>query len=102
MNQTHLGGHRGLRKLKSRGGRGQAGIELINGSVLTVQETIAVSIAKDVIDDTKRGTGKALRDICLLDFAKYAEHRTRGRPVTDAQVLAEIVRIQNHAIYGAG
>ena len=100
MKQTmDIGEHKGLHKLKSRGGRGQAGIGMVNGSILTVQETIAVTIAKDVIDDTKRGTGKALKDLCLMDFAKYAQHRCDNRPVTDAQVLAEIVRIQNHAIY---
>lgn len=94
-----IGEHKALHKLKNRGGRGQPGIGMVSGSILTVQETIAVTIAKDVIDDTKRGTGKPLKDLTIMDFAKYAQHRTDNRPVTDAQVLAEIVRVQNHEIY---
>lgn len=95
-----LGEHKGLSKLKNRGGKGQQGIEMIDGSVLTLKENAAVVVAKDIIDDAKRGTGKKLTEITLQEFARYAVGRSHKKPCSDAQVLAEIVRIQNHEIYG--
>lgn len=93
------GEHKALSKLKNRGGKGQEGIGIVDGSVLTLKETLALKIAEDVIDDAKRGLGKPLEQMSLIELAQYAQHRTEGRPVTDAQVLAEITRLQNHAIY---
>lgn len=92
---------RGNRHLKTEGGKGQEGIELIDGSVLTVRETAALTIARDVIDDALRHhAGKTLKDLTLVEIARFANGRTKNRACTDSQVLAEIVRLQNHEIYG--
>lgn len=100
MPEPGIGEHKGLSKLKSRGGKGQEGVGMVDGTVMTLKETAALTIAKDVIDDAVRGTGKKIGDLTLMELARYAEGRTEKRPCSDAQVLAEITRLQNHEIYG--
>ena len=96
-----LGEHKALSKLKNRGGKGQEGIAIVGGAVLTVKENAAVTIAKDVIDDARRANdGKLASEIPLIEIAKYAQGRSKPGVCTDAEVLAEICRIQNAEIYG--
>lgn len=95
-----LGDHKAQSKLKNRGGKGQEGIAVVDGSVLTVKENAAVALAKDILDDARRGTGKEIKNLNLMEIAKYAQGRSEGKPCSDAEVLAECMRIQNHKIYG--
>ena len=92
--------NKGMSKLKTRGGKGEEGVGMIDGSVLTLKETIAVQIARDVLDDAKRATKKEIQDIPLLTLAQYAKGRSKGRPVTDEAILREVCRLQNHEKYG--
>lgn len=87
-------------KLKSEGGAGQAGVGMVGGSILTLKETAALAIARDVIDDAERAENKKVTEIPLATLARYAEGRTARRPCNDAQVLQEVCRLQNHAKYG--
>ena len=91
---------RANRHLKTRGGRGDPGVALVDGTVMTVGETIAVTIAKDMIDDCIRRHGKKLEELTLLELNHGIEARVKGRATNAAQVGAEICRLQNKAIYG--
>lgn len=100
-NAAGLGEYRGERKLKNRGGPGQEGVGIIDGSVMTIQETAAVAVARDVIDDAERHHKKGVADLSLMELAPFARGRAEGRSFSDGQLLAEICRLQNFAIYGS-
>ena len=87
-------------KLKNEGGAGQGGVGMVDGSILTLKESAALTIAQDVIDDAERAEKKKVAEIPLTTLARYAEGRAAGRPCSDAQVLQEVCRLQNHAKYG--
>ena len=87
-------------KLKSEGGKGQAGIGIIDGAVLTLKENAALVIARDVIDNARRANnGKPAGEIPLIELAKYAKGRAKPGICTDAAILAEICRLQNAELY---
>ncbi len=90
-----------LKKLTNRGGKGQEGVGIIDGTVLTVQETVAVTIAKDVIDDIQRHARIPVNDITLQQAQQFAKGRTQGRLCTEHEVLTECARIINKACYGS-
>ena len=95
-----IAAHKANSKLKNEGGAGQAGVAMIDGSILTVKETAALAIAKDVIDDAERAEKKKVAEIPLAILARYATGRANARPCTDEQILQEVCRLQNHAKYG--
>lgn len=97
--QAEIAALKGNKKLKNEGGKGQDGVGIIDGSVLTIRETGALAVAKDLIDDAKRHEGKALKDIPLGRLMDFLGDRTAGRPFSDEEVLAEVARLQNHEIY---
>ena len=89
---------RGLTKLKTRGGKGQAGIGIIGGSCLTIRETAVTTLAKDIVDDVIRRTNKPFAEIPLIEFRKDVVVRSEGRLFTAGEVFAEIGRMQNHEL----
>ena len=88
----------GLKNLTTHGGKGQPGIERINGSVLTIRETAAKTLALDIIKDTSRRTHKPLTEIPFIEFLNDVNGRCDNRIFKQGEVMAEIGRIQNHAI----
>lgn len=95
-----LAAQRANRHLKTRGGQGSAKVALIGDAVLTVQETVAVAIAKDMADDACRRHNKHLDELTLLELNEGLAMRVKGRGTSEAQVGAELARLQNVAIYG--
>ena len=91
---------RGLKKMTSRGGRGQDGVDQIGAAVLTVKETVAVAIAKDMVDDAVRRHKRPLEKLTFLELVEGCDQRVRHRGCTEADVMAELARLQNKAIYG--
>lgn len=87
-------------KQKNEGGKGADGLLILDGTVLTVRENAALAIAKDVLDDARRHHGRNPASLPLTELARFAAGRTEGKPCTDGQVLAEIGRLVNHALYG--
>ena len=101
MTKDSLGEHKGLSKLTMNGGKGQEGIAIVDGSVLTLKEGAAVAIAKDIWDDVKRANpGKKAKEIPLIEAARRAMGRGRPGICTEDQIMQEVCRIQNHEIYG--
>lgn len=90
----------GNRHLKNRGGKGDKRIALVGDAVLTIEESLAVVLAKDIIDDAQRRHSKTLKELTLIELNFGLEARCKGRACTPEQVGAEIARIQNVAIYG--
>lgn len=90
----------GLKKLRSRGGPGQAGVDRIGASVLTVRETVAVAIARDMADDASRRHKRPLTQLTFLELIEGAGQRVRHRGCSEADVMAELARLQNVALYG--
>ena len=90
--------NKGLAKLRNRGGRGQDGVVNLNGSLLTIRESAITILAKDIIDDLERRTGKPLSEIPLIEFQKDVEVRSQGRLFTKNELFAEIGRRQNAQI----
>lgn len=91
---------RGLKKMTNRGGRGQDGVDRIGAAVLTVKETVAVAIAKDMVDDAVRRHKRPLENLTFLELVEGSDQRVRHRGCTQADVMAELARLQNKAIYG--
>lgn len=95
-----LAAERANRHLKTHGGRGDTNVALVDGTVKTIKETIAVAIAKDMADDACRRTGKRLNQLNLLELNEGIDQRCKGRAVGISEVAAELARLQNTAIYG--
>ena len=85
----------GLNMLTSRGGPGEPGVQNIDGHLMTVQETAAITLARDIIDDVIRRTGKKLHEIPLIEFHRDVQVRSKGRIFTPGEVFAEIGTLQN-------
>lgn len=89
-----------LSKLTMNGGPGQTGVQNINGAILTVQETIAKTIAQDMIDDAVRRHKKPLKELSLMQLNEGIDERVKGRLCSKAHVLREIGALANAAYYG--
>lgn len=100
IDQSMIPIERGLRKLTLNGGEGQQGVALVGDSIMTVEETVALSIAKSMIEAAERRTNKPLKELSLVELNFNSHLYVKGRACTEAQVLAEIGRLQNKEIYG--
>ena len=89
-----------MSSLKNRGGKGELGIEIVGGSVLTLKENAALVIAKDIIQDVERRTGNKLPDIPLGAFVQDCHGRSKPNLCTGDEILLELSRLRNHSIYG--
>ena len=87
-----------MSSLTNRGGKGQDGIQNVSGHVMTVRESIAVYLARDIIDNAVRRTGKKFADIPMVEFHKEVVDRVRGRICSAGEVYAEIGIMQNKAL----
>ena len=96
MNSYDL--NEGMKLLKNRGGPGMPGLQNVNGHILTVSETAVVALAKDIIDDVCRRTGKKFVNVPFGDFENDVIKRSEGRMFSAGEVYAEIGRRQNFAI----
>ena len=76
-----------LSALKNRGGKGEKGVAIVDGSILTLKENAAVAIAKDIIDNAKRRTGNELKDIPLGAFMAECEARAKPGLCTNEELL---------------
>lgn len=92
---------RANRHLKNRGGRGDGRTINTGGIILSINESVAITIAKDMIDDAQRRHHRMLKDLTLIELNEGIDLRCKGRIVSPAEVGAEIARLQNNAIYGA-
>ena len=91
---------RGLAKLTCNGGRGQPGIALIDGSVLTMRETAAKSIAIQVKAQVESSaTSKPFIDWTIFELAPLASGMADNKGCSDADVLRELMAMQNHLKY---
>ena len=97
MNLPNL--NRASRKMKSRGGQGDGLSAMVFGQPITIRESVATTIAKDMIEDAMKRHHKSLKALSLLELAYGLEDRCRGRLVAPTEVFAEIARIQNAAFY---
>lgn len=90
------------RKLTMNGGRGAEDAAMVGGELLTVKETLALAIARDMADDALRREpdGTELKDVPMMKLIHGIDERVRGRAVTSGEVLQEIGRLQNVAKYG--
>ncbi|QNN99833.1 hypothetical protein P67b_00074 [Ruegeria phage Tedan] len=92
---------RGLAKMTSAGGAGQEGIILTDGSVLTAKETAAKSVAIQVKAQAEATHApKKFKDLAIMDLAAIANGMNEGKPCSDAEVLRELMAMQNHEKYG--
>lgn len=92
---------RGLAKMTINGGRGQDGLVLTDGSVLTAQETSAKSVAIQVRAQAEASLAPTkFRDMTIMDLAPIAEGMNEGKPCSDGEVLRELMAMQNHEKYG--
>jgi hypothetical protein len=90
----------GLGKLTMNGGRGDGLSAIVGGELLTVKESVALAIARDMCRDAEQRTGKPLKDIPILELNEGIHARIKGRATTAGAVMAELGRLQNTAKYG--
>jgi len=91
--------HEANRRLKNEGGKGDGVSGIVNGEILTVKETLALAIARDMIDDAQRRHRKPLSELNMLELREGIDERVRGRAVTSGEVMQEIGRLQNFEKY---
>ena len=93
--------NRGLAKMTINGGRGQEGIVMVDGSVLTAKETAAKSVAIQVKAEAEASLApKKFIDMTMMDFAVIARGMSERKECSDADVLRELMAMQNHSKYG--
>lgn len=94
--------HAANRMLKSEGGPGDGISDVVDGELLTVKETVALAIAKQVIADVMNGEkrGTKLHKVAMVKFTHKLDLRVKGRATTEGAVLAEIGRLHNLSKYG--
>lgn len=96
--------NRGLAKLTHNGGKGQEGLVLTDGTVLTAKETKAKAIAIQVKSDVEAHfKGRKFQDIPMIELAPFAGKRvkTDDPDCSDAQILRELMSMQNTLKYGS-
>lgn len=91
---------RGQRKMRTKGGPGEEGVAQIGDAVLTVRETLAKKIAEDMTADATRRHGRPLEELTFLELVEGAAARCEGRGCEPSEVIAELGRLQNRALYG--
>ncbi len=89
-----------LHLLTCNGGPGQKGVALVGDAVMTVEEHVAVDVAKAAIEDAEALNKLPLEKLTMLQLTAHLEERCRDRHCSMTQALAEIGRLQNQAIYG--
>ena len=67
---------RGLRKLRNRGGSGDPSDGLIEGHVMTVQQSQARALARGIVDAVQAREGKPLHEIPLIAFYDMTQRRS--------------------------
>ena len=87
-----------LKNLYMNGGSGQIGVSNVNGHILTLQESAAKTIAKDMIDDAERRHDKKIGELSLMQLCEGVHYRVQGRMCTAESVMAEIGREFNKAL----
>lgn len=90
----------GLNKMTMHGGQGDGISAIVGGELLTVKESVALAIARDMCRDAEQRTGLPLKDIALLELNEGIHARIKGRATSAGAVMAELGRLQNTAKYG--
>lgn len=85
-------------ELVCNGGRGDEKTAIIGPNIVTIRESVATQIAKDVIHDAEKRHRKKIQNLSLLELSEGVQERVKGRLTTLQEVLAEIGRMQNAAL----
>lgn len=89
----------GLKKLTLNGGQGDGLSALVDGEVLTIKESLALVIARDIVKDAEARHKKPLAELTLMQLNEGLKDRVQGRATSVGAVMSELGRLQNQAIY---
>jgi len=88
---------RGRKKLRNHGGPGDPRVAQIGDSILTIERSVAVALAEDIVRDLESRYSCPIHRVPMLAAHPEAVRRIEGRQTTLGTVLAEVGRLRHRS-----